>query len=181
MVSDRFFVISGGPGSGKSTLIAALKETGFAVCEEAGRAIIRQQVATGGCALPWIDPARFAEAMLAHDMQSYEAASEQGDFVFFDRGIPDVIGYLNLMKLPVPEQMTEAARRHRYNRCVFIAPFWPEIFTQDAERKQSPEEAERTYQAMVKVYDECGYELTVLPRDTVAARVAFVRRAIGAS
>ena len=127
-----------------------------------------------------LEPAQFAEAMLAHDVQSYEAASRQDGVVFFDRGIPDVIGYLNLMKLPVPGQMAEAARRYRYNPRVFIAPFWPEIFMQDDERKQTPEEAERTYQAMVRIYGDYGYDLVTLPRVPVAERVAFVRRTIAA-
>ena len=50
--SDRLFVITGGPGSGKSTLIKALAERGFCTMPEAGRAIIRDQVAIGGEALP---------------------------------------------------------------------------------------------------------------------------------
>lgn len=179
-MSDRFFVITGGPGSGKSMLIAALKQAEFAVCEEAGRAIIKQQMASGGCALPWIDPAQFADAMLMHDLQSYEMATRQSGVVFFDRGIPDVLGYLNLINVPVPERMRQATRRHRYNRTVFIAPFWAEIFTQDEERKQTPEEAERTYEAMVRIYGEYGYHLVTLPRVPVAERVAFIRHVIAA-
>ena len=49
---NRFFVITGGPGSGKSTLIAALEAEGFPCSAEAGRAIIRQQAAISGRALP---------------------------------------------------------------------------------------------------------------------------------
>jgi predicted ATPase len=175
---DRYFVITGSPGSGKSTLIAALKSSGFAVCEEAGRAIIKQQMASDGRALPWIDPGQFADAMLMRDLQTYQAAAQHGGAVFFDRGIPDVLGYLNLMNLPVSDEMREAAHRHRYNRTVFIAPFWAEIFVQDEERKQTPEEAERTCEAMVRIYGEYGYDLVALPRASTAERVAFVRAMI---
>lgn len=51
--SDRFFVLTGGPGSGKTTLIEALRSAGFATSVEAGRGIIRDQLAIGGPALPW--------------------------------------------------------------------------------------------------------------------------------
>src|SRR3546814_1518314 len=56
-MADRpdFHVITGGPGSGKSTLIEALAVEGFDHMPEAGRAIIRDQVAIGGAALPWAD------------------------------------------------------------------------------------------------------------------------------
>lgn len=55
---QRFIIISGGPGSGKSTLIDALERQGFPRTVEAGRAIIQDQVAIGGNALPRVT-ARF--------------------------------------------------------------------------------------------------------------------------
>jgi predicted ATPase len=70
--------------------------------------------------------------------------------------------------------MRRAADLFRYHRHVFIAPPWPEIFAQDRERKQTLEEAERTYAAMVDVYTELGYELVELPRAPVAARLDFI-------
>jgi len=45
---DRRFVITGGPGSGKSTLIDALAGHGIFSMPEAGRSIIQDQVAIGG-------------------------------------------------------------------------------------------------------------------------------------
>src|SRR6476646_4988836 len=62
--SDRYFVITGGPGSGKTALIEALRSRGYACSNEAGRVIIQDQVAIDGRALPWRDPLLFAELML---------------------------------------------------------------------------------------------------------------------
>jgi predicted ATPase len=171
---DRFFVITGGPGSGKSTLIEALKVAGFSASDEAGRQIIKDQMSISGRALPWIDPPLFAEMMLSRDMQSYRAQSGRTGRVIFDRGVPDVIGYLRLLGLPVPPHMTKAAELFRYNRRVFIAPPWPEIFEQDSERKQTPEEAERTCESVARTYTGLGYELLELPRAPVEARVRFI-------
>ena len=172
--SDRFFVLTGGPGSGKTTLIEALCQSGFATSLEAGRGIIRDQSAIGGTALPWRDRALFAELMLSWEMRSYQAAREQTGPVFFDRGVPDTLGYLRLTDLPVSEHVMHAAERFRYARRVFIAPPWPDIFTQDAERKQTLDEAERTYHALVKTYTELGYELAPLPLAPVETRLRFV-------
>ncbi|HWX50372.1 MAG TPA: AAA family ATPase [Roseomonas sp.] len=176
---DRLFVLTGGPGSGKSTLIEALAAGGLSHMPEAGRAIIQDQVAIGGTALPWSDRLAFAELMLSWDMRSHRAAQRLAGPVLFDRGIPDVIGYLRLSGLPVPSHMERAAQRFRYNRRVFIAPFWPEIFARDAERKQSAEEAEATHAAMAEVYSRLGYELVPLPRASVEERVRVVRAVIG--
>ena len=46
--AETFFVLTGGPGSGKSTLIQALDEAGYSTMGEAGRAIIQEQAAIGG-------------------------------------------------------------------------------------------------------------------------------------
>jgi predicted ATPase len=171
---ERLFVLTGGPGSGKTTLIDALGKAGYARSVEAGRGIIQDQMAIGGPALPWRDPVAFAELMLSWEMRSYHMAQEQAGPVFFDRGVPDVVGYLRLLGLPVPKHMEKAAEAFRYNRRVFIALPWPEIFEQDSERKQSLDEAMRTYEAMVQTYSGYGYELVELPRTTVEERVRFV-------
>jgi predicted ATPase len=175
---DRFFVITGGPGSGKSTLIAALAAEGFVSTPEAGRAIIQDQVALGGSALPWADRKLFAELMLGWELRSYRQAQALAGPVFFDRGIPDVMGYLTLCGLPVPPRVRRAAETMRYHRRVFIAPTWPTIFAQDAERRQTIVEAEATYQALAGAYVGLGYELVTLPFEPVASRVRFILSAI---
>jgi predicted ATPase len=172
--TDRLVVITGGPGSGKTSLIEALAAQGHAVRPEAGRAIIRDQQASGGTGLPWLDPAQFAALMLAADLRGHAEALARAADVFFDRGIPDIPGYLTLCALPIPEAVDRAARDLRYRRTVFIAPPWREIFTQDAERKQDFAEAERTHAAMATIYPRYGYVLVELPRASVAERAAFV-------
>ena len=138
-------------------------------------------MAIGGRALPWIDPALFADLMLSWEMRSYRIAQNQSGTVFFDRGVPDVIGYLRLSGLPVPEYMNNAARTFRYHRRVFISPPWQEIFQQDRERKQDFDEAVRTFEAMVETYTSYGYELIEIPRAPVETRVRFVLHNIAAT
>jgi predicted ATPase len=174
---QNYFVITGGPGSGKSTLLDYLEQQGFARSNEAGRSIIQDQTAIGGAALPWKDRALFAELMLSWEIRSYRQELEQGSIapVLFDRGVPDVIGYLRLEGLDVPAHTQRAGEFYRYNIRVFIAPPWPDIYRQDDERKQDLETARRTYDAMATVYTELGYELIELPRCSVEARAAFIQ------
>lgn len=112
--------------------------------------------------------------MLCWEMRSYRMAQEQAGPVFFDRGVPDIVGYLRMLGLRVPKHMENTAEVFRYNRRVVIAPTWPEIFQQDSERKQSLDEAVRTYEAMVAAYSGYGYELVEVPRCTVEEKVRFV-------
>jgi predicted ATPase len=174
MQHDRLFVITGGPGSGKTSLIDALEQAGYARTTEAGRAIIQHQAAIDGPALPWRDRQAFAELMLSWDMRSYDLARGQAGPVFCDRGVPDVAGYLTLIGVPVPAHVHKAARTFRYNHRAFIAPPWRDIFEQDSERKQDFAEAERTYEAMVRTYTSLGYELVAIPRAPITHRLEFV-------
>lgn len=181
MSGPRRIVLTGGPGSGKTTLLEALAAAGHATSPEAGRAIIRRQQAIDGEALPWKDRALFAELMLDRELEAHVRAEGADGPVFFDRGVPDVVGYMTLCELPVPAHVERAAQDIRYDRRVFIAPVWPEIFGQDAERKQNLDEARRTFEAMAETYPRFGYELIVLPQAPVAERLAFVLKTLTAA
>lgn len=171
---DHMFVVTGGPGSGKSSLIDALRRRGFDTMPEAGRAIIKDQVQIGGMSLPWADRMMFAELMLGWELRSWHEASALDGPVLMDRGVADVFGYLTLCRLPVPAHVEAAANTYRYNRKVFIAPYWGAIFGQDAERKQCRDEAEATGKVMAEAYARFGYQLIELPKVAIEERADFV-------
>ncbi len=167
-------IITGGPGAGKSNLLKYLSAQGFPTSAEAGRAIIQDQVTIGGNALPWGNREAFAELMLNWELRSWHAAEGSSTPFFFDRGIPDVAGYLAHCNLPVPVHMEKAIKQFRYAHPVFIAPPWEDIFVQDAERKQSFTEAVQTYYAIVESYSRYGYHLIELPLVRVEERAEFI-------
>ncbi|NWK95699.1 ATPase [Sphingobium lactosutens] len=172
-------VITGGPGSGKTSLVEGLAMQGIRTMPEAGRAIIRAQHAIGGPALPSRDPIAFAEQMLGWELRSYAEAADRPELTLFDRGIPDIIGHLRLCSLPVPDHVLTAARLHRYARRIFLAPHWPSIYHGDDERTQSEAEAAATCAIMRRVYAELGYEVIDLPFVPLSERIAFVRSQLG--
>ncbi|WP_320406879.1 AAA family ATPase [Chromobacterium violaceum] len=178
-VEAKPLVLTGGPGAGKTSLLTMLENMGYPTQGEAGRAIIQDQQRIGGNALPWVDPRAFAEQMLAWDMRNFSNAQREAGPVFLDRGIPDTIGYLELSGLPVPAHMEKAACMFRYEKVFLLRP-WPEIFTQDSERRQTLAEAERTCVAMERVYGRLGYILIEVPRGSLEERAAFVIGQAGA-
>lgn len=179
-MSARFHIITGGPGSGKTSLVGLLAMQGLCCMPEGGRAIIQEQVANGGTALPWADRAAFASMMLDWELHAYKAAALCEGPVIFDRGLPDIVGYLQLNGLDVPLTVLHAVEVLRYAEQVFIAPHWPAIYRQDAERMQSEVEAKATFEAMVDTYTSLGYQLIHLPLTSVSERAAFVRSRINA-
>lgn len=157
-------MLTGGPGSGKNTVIEELRRRGYHCVDEVGRQIIKEQVDVGGNALPWGNKRRFRDLMQERSIETYESVREVSGPVFFDRGMPDLVGYSNLEGIPIGEDLKRAVDSNRCNSKVFIFPPWERVYKNDTERKQSFEIAIATYEAMVKAYSDIGYELRKMPR-----------------
>lgn len=169
----NFFVLTGGPGVGKTTLVRHLQALGELVVEETARAVIREQLETGGDGVPWLDNDRFVAETARRDIAAFDALAAESRRVFFDRGIMDSYGANGAAPSPA---IIEAVRTRRYNTRVFIAPPWREIYETDNERRQDWAEAERTFEVILAQLPTLGYEPLVLPKAGVAERAAFVLR-----
>ena len=170
--TDRFVVISGCSGGGKSSLLAELGRRGYAVVEEPGRRIVREQLKARGSALPWVDAAAFARRAVAMSLADLAAVAGRGDWVFFDRGLIDAAAALQ--HLTGEPALLPLRRSHRYHRRVFLAPPWPEIYVTDTERRHGFDAALTEYQRLLQTYPSLGYEVFILPKIGVQERADFV-------
>ena len=164
-------VITGGPGVGKSTLLAAAADIGMAVFPEVARDILRQP---GGMDMRAKRPGEFAQAMLDAEIAAYHAAGVGP--ALYDRGFPDIVGFLNLEVLPVTPGLEDACRHLRYDGPIFRAPPWPEIYQRDAQRIQNWDEAIASDAAVCSAWRQYGYDLVDLPFASVQERLAFVAK-----
>lgn len=177
MIKNNFFIITGGPGVGKTTLINRLNQHGFQIIQEDARRIIKNQMETNNDGLPWKNKELYAELMLEASIKSYNDTiieEKSNDITFFDRGIIDTICYMKLEDIPISEQIINLTKNYSYNKNVFILPPWKEIYETDNERKQDWKEAKFTYQKMYETYTEFGYNLIDLPKLEIEERVNFI-------
>lgn len=172
----RRSVLTGGPGAGKSALLAALCGLGIDVEGEVARAILQQP---GGMELRESNPSGFARAMFDAESESYRRAEKIPGPVIYDRGLPDVVGFLNLEGIPVPGDIDAACRERRYDGPVFHARPWREIYRQDEERTQDWDDALASDRAVCDAWRYYGYELVELPFVPVEQRAEFVIERLG--
>jgi len=176
----KLFVITGGPGVGKTTLLKALENKGFITVPEDARQVIKNQIEANGEALPWKNKTLYAELMFKASLKTYQKVIDKSSkkLVFFDRGMLDAICYMRMENIPVSEEWNTLANTHRYYQKVFILPPWEDIYETDSERKQTWEEALYTFDNMKETYRHYGYKVIEVPKTSVKQRYEFILNTI---
>ncbi|MFY9152665.1 MAG: AAA family ATPase [Prolixibacteraceae bacterium] len=169
----KIFIVSGGPGFGKTELIVELQKSGYRCSGEFARDLIEAQLKIGGDVLPWKNPGLFQEEILKRRIEFFESVPEH-EIAFADRGIPDQLAFARYKGFASPEILKQSAIRYRYSAQVFITPPWKEIFRNDLIRTETFEEAVRIDSYIRKTYAELNYQIIELPLKSVRKRVEFI-------
>jgi len=180
---ENLYVITGGPGVGKTTLLNEISKSGYKTVEEEARKIIKEQIEMNGDALPWKNKQLYAKLMLERSVKAYEEISktESSEIIFFDRGILDTFCYIEMENIRMPGKIKQMAIENRYNKNVFILPPWKDIYQTDNERRQSWKEALYTFNSMKNTYVKYGYEVIIVPKVNIENRLQFILEQISAS
>ncbi|MBW9117716.1 AAA family ATPase [Rhizobium cauense] len=169
---SKFVLLSGCSGGGKSTLLVELAKRGFAVTEEPGRRIVKQQLEEAGDALPWLNLAAFAHRAIEMAVQDLAEARKCSRLTFFDRGLIDALAAL---RYATGEEISnELVTANRYYDEVFMTPPWPEIYHADPERRHDLKDAIAEYDRLTELFPALGYKVRVLPKLAVEQRADFL-------
>lgn len=95
-------IFTGGPGSGKTSVIELLCHIGYQCAPEVGRKVIQAQVSSQGTALPWMDKAAFRDEMVLEEINNYEKFGDD-EITLYDRSIIDSYGYSKLGCIPISD------------------------------------------------------------------------------
>jgi predicted ATPase len=180
-LNPKKIVITGGPSTGKTSLIERLGKEGYHCFPEVIRSMTLDAKNEAGLSnfttnpiavVP--DPLEFnrkiMDARIAHFKESTLMARP---IVFFDRGIPDVLAYMDYFEQDYGPEFTDLLDSHRYDS-IFLLPMWPEIYISDSERFESYEEALEIHRYLHQTYTRFGYPVVEVPKDTIDRRVTFI-------
>ncbi|TNJ42467.1 ATP-binding protein [Tamlana fucoidanivorans] len=172
-------VITGGPGTGKSSLINELIKRNHICLEEISRAVTLKAQKEGIEQLFLTNPLLFSDLLLKGRLEQYKLAEKHADkTVFFDRGVHDVLAYMDYIGDTYPQRFKEACSHSKYD-AVFILKPWKDIYTSDNERYENFEQAQHIHKHLVNTYEAYNYTLIDVPFDTVENRTDFILNTLG--
>lgn len=172
-------VITGGPGTGKTTIIEQLVAMGHVCYPEISREITQEARRQGIEQLFLEKPLLFSELLLEGRKKQYHNASQEvAPWVFIDRGLPDVLAYMHYIGDSYPPSFEASCRELQYHK-VFVLPPWQDIYVSDEERYETFEQAQLIYDHLLETYADFGYPLEIVPQGTVQSRVQFILQALG--
>jgi predicted ATPase len=166
------FVLTGGPGIGKTTTLEILAKRGYAIMPEIARAVIAREQQKEQGILPWTDLYEF-NRMITLEQLAKEATFD-GQHVFFDRGMIDNFAYCRIAGIAPPPELDALRHRQQYDH-IFILDRLPHYAT-DNERKEDEEYAKRLHAEIENVYHELGYPMTFVPVLPPEERADYIER-----
>ncbi|MFS4455585.1 AAA family ATPase [Maribacter sp. 2304DJ31-5] len=184
-MKGKKIVVTGGPGTGKTSLVRSLEDSGFLCFHEVIRSMTSEakkggnkEVMTTNPLAFVNDPYTFNKQLLKERLKHYrEANLLDRPVVFFDRGMPDVLAYMDYFKQPYQNDFIEPCKRNRYDRVLMLPP-WKDIYVKDNERLENYEEAMAIHRILESKYRLFGYTPVEVPTGTVQERLDFVKNAI---
>lgn len=172
MKQHKRYVLTGSPGSGKTTLLQALQSELITCFEEVFR-VLFLQAKDRGVDSPFQDePLALSEEIIKGRVADFHAAAAS-KIHLYDRGIHDVIAYLEGIQVEVPKHFVEIGESHIYDK-IFILPPWQEIFANDQERIENFDETEAIHNELITTYTAYGMPPIVVPKLSVEKRVSFL-------
>ncbi|MDO8656255.1 MAG: AAA family ATPase, partial [Nanoarchaeota archaeon] len=179
------YILTGGPGVGKTKVLEAIAARGHHVIKEVARIIIAQeQEKEKTCPeyraiLPWTNLEQFQNVVLERQIQ--EEGSLRGKKVsssFLDRSCVDPLAYVKTGNVPIRKDIYHIIEQAEYTKAFFLHRL--PSYAKDEQRKEDDELALRLHDMMYEVYDRVGVDIVEVPifvdneRENIARRIDFI-------
>jgi len=170
MIDSKVYVITGGPSSGKTTLISHISKKGYHTCREAARLLIDKGISKGRS----LEEIRISELEFQRKVLEIKLELEdklpKDEIAFIDRGIPDSIAYYKFYGFDLNEVL-KFCKEKRYKKIFFLESL---PFEKDYARIENEKQAKKLSELIKRAYLDLGYDVVTVLRMPIEKRVNFV-------
>ena len=163
-------IITGAPGTGKTSIINSLNQLGYNTYEEIPRKLITEKIPEKHGIRPFDNIDAFASLVFDEMFKQYKNAANLQTISFFDRALPDVIAYLKESSLDIPDIYYSIIKNCKYFKTVFFCPPWELIYKEDKIRPYKYEKILSLSHSLSNTYKKFGFELYNLPKTSIEKR-----------
>jgi len=167
----NWYVITGGPSSGKTTTVNLLHERGFITTIEHARHYIDVARIEGTSVEEVRSRQReFQRGVLTMQLEQ-EATLDPAATVFLDRALPDSLAYYRYLDLEPDPRLLQALERASYRK-IFILDLLP--LASDYARTEDAEAQRQIHRLLTQVYSDLPFPIVHVPALSPVERVDFV-------
>jgi predicted ATPase len=171
MTNTNWYVITGGPSSGKTTTVDILKSRGYKTTIEHAR----HYIDTGRVAGKTTEEIRANQTAFQRgvlDMQiEQERALAPDEVVFLDRAIPDALAYYRFLGLSEDERLSQALHEASYKKIFILDPL---PLSPDYARTEDEMAQKKIHALLAEVYESLDTQVVRVPILPPEERVDFI-------
>ncbi|MBI3590040.1 MAG: ATP-binding protein [Candidatus Melainabacteria bacterium] len=167
----NWYIITGGPSTGKSKTIDHLAYLGYLIRPEVARILIDDELSKGKT----IEEIRGDEKSFEHKILKIKIETEEtapkNDLIFWERGLPDSIVYIK--RCSGDHNLAVQISKRRQYKGVFILDVLP-VYDKDYARTETSSKAKEIHEALYNCYTELGYKVIRVPVAPISERAEFI-------
>lgn len=169
---NNWYVITGGPATGKTTIIKKLKQRGYKTVSESARAVIHEAISSGMSAEELhADEFSFQNEIFKRKLSKHLKLDSEA-LTFLDRGMHDTGGYLSANGLSLDQDMKDVFKRQKYKKVFILEPL--SKYRSDKIRSEDKEHARSIHEGIRKCYQDYELEPISVPKMGIKDRVEFI-------
>jgi len=170
-------IITGSPGTGKSSIIKELQNRGYFCFNEVwNKEYENPNQKSNSNKINTFSQHLFSERLKQLEITKKEKIKQ--NVIFYDRGIIDTISYLKTYKKNIKTSWIDLAYNKRYYETIFFCPLWEEIYTQNDRRKETYKECILIEKYLTSTYKKFLYKIKNVPKLSIQTRADYILKNI---
>lgn len=152
--TNKWFVVTGGPSSGKTSVLAELAKYGYKTIPEAARSVIDEAIANGQSVEELRADEKNFQELVTQRKAEIEAVLDPNETIFFDRGMHDTLAYLEAYDFEIEAWVKELLRSSTYAQVFLLDPL--PRYVDDYARTENADFTAKVHSLLLKAYEAYG-------------------------